>query len=182
MLINPTASMHIRNVDSSKTRLGRSSSSFWSPRSSAFTPVVIAMIPSSGPNSKAGKRFRSNHIRFAPRQSGTVMVMRPPGFNTSNQLRASNMSRPHAQPRVRRKSHRRSWLRSWQSGTVFVTIGSDLIAVDIDITFLVENPAIEVKFHLAKIRRVGFQQSGWPRELAAKNEISLYDQSNWRRI
>ena len=50
-----------------------------------FTPVVIAMIPSSGPNSKAGKRFRSNHIRFAPRQSGTVMVMRAPGFNTSNQ-------------------------------------------------------------------------------------------------
>jgi len=25
---------------------------------------VMAMIPSSGPNSKAGKRFRSNHIRF----------------------------------------------------------------------------------------------------------------------
>jgi hypothetical protein len=58
---------------------------FWSPRSSAFTPAVTAMIPSSGPNSKAGKRFRSNHIRFAPRQSGTVMVMRPPGFSTSNQ-------------------------------------------------------------------------------------------------
>jgi len=44
----------------------------------------MAMIPSSGPNSKAGKRFRSNHIRFAPRQSGTAMVMRAPGLNTSN--------------------------------------------------------------------------------------------------
>ena len=70
-----------------------------------------------------------------------------------------------------------------QGGNGFVTIGSHLaIAVDIDITFLVENPAIEVKFHLAKIRRVSFQQSGWPRELATKNEISLYDQSNWQRI
>jgi hypothetical protein len=38
-----------------------------------------------------------------------------------------------------------------QSGNVFVTIGSHLaIAVDIDITFLVENPAIAVKFHLPR--------------------------------
>jgi hypothetical protein len=44
-----------------------------------------------------------------------------------------------------------------QGGNVFVTIGSHLaIAVDTDITFLVENPAAEVKFHLAKIGRVGF--------------------------
>src|SRR4029077_13250293 len=46
--------------------------SFWPPRSSAFTPLVMAAIRSSGPNCKAGKRFRSNRIRFAPRQSGTV--------------------------------------------------------------------------------------------------------------
>jgi len=38
-----------------------------------------------------------------------------------------------------------------QSGNVFVTIGSHLaIAVDIDITFLVENPATEVKFTLPR--------------------------------
>jgi hypothetical protein len=48
-----------------------------------------------------------------------------------------------------------------QSGNVFVTIGSHLaIAVDIDITFLVENPAIEVKFHLAKIKCVRFPAIG----------------------
>jgi hypothetical protein len=48
-----------------------------------------------------------------------------------------------------------------QGGSVFVTIGSHLaIAVDIDITFLVENPATEVKFHLAKIRRVRFPAIG----------------------
>ena len=38
-----------------------------------------------------------------------------------------------------------------QSGNVFITIGSHLaIAVDIDITFLVENPATEVKFTLPR--------------------------------
>jgi len=48
-----------------------------------------------------------------------------------------------------------------QGGNVFVTIGSHLaIAVDIDITFLVENPATEVKFHLAKVRRVSFPAIG----------------------
>ena len=48
-----------------------------------------------------------------------------------------------------------------QGGNVFVTIGSHLaIAVDIDITFLVENPAAEVKFHLAKIGRVRFPAIG----------------------
>jgi len=48
-----------------------------------------------------------------------------------------------------------------QGGNVFVTIGSHLaIAVDIDITFLVENPAIEVKFHLAKIKCVRFPAIG----------------------
>ena len=44
-----------------------------------------------------------------------------------------------------------------QGGNVFVTIGSNLgIAVNIHVTFLVENPATEVKFHQAKIRRVKF--------------------------
>jgi len=48
-----------------------------------------------------------------------------------------------------------------QGGNGFVTIGSHLaIAVDIDITFLVENPATEVKFHFAKIRRVTFPAIG----------------------
>ena len=48
-----------------------------------------------------------------------------------------------------------------QSENVFATIGSHLaIAVDIDITFLVENPAIEVKFHLAKIKCVRFPAIG----------------------
>ena len=47
-----------------------------------------------------------------------------------------------------------------QGGNVFVTIGSHLIAVDIDITFLVENPATEVKFHFAKTRRVRFPAIG----------------------
>ena len=48
-----------------------------------------------------------------------------------------------------------------QSNNVFVTVGSHLaIAVDIDITFLVENPATEVKFHFAKIRRVRFPAIG----------------------
>jgi hypothetical protein len=48
-----------------------------------------------------------------------------------------------------------------QGGNVFATIGSHLaIAVDIDITFLVENPATEVKFHFAKIRRGRFPAIG----------------------
>ena len=43
----------------------------------------------------------------------------------------------------------------------FHATGSHLaIAVDIDITFQVENPAIEVKFRLAKIRRVRFSAIG----------------------
>ena len=55
-----------------------------------------------------------------------------------------------------------------QRGNVFVTTGSHLaIAVGIDITFLVENPAIEVKFHLAKTRKVSSNRAGranWPRK------------------
>src|SRR4029077_4458793 len=80
MLINPTDSTHIRNVDSSKTRLCL-----------LFFVAEIVRFHSRGdgddsfPNSKAGKRFRSNDIRFVRRQSGPVMVMGPPCFNTSNQ-------------------------------------------------------------------------------------------------
>src|ERR1700745_379745 len=41
-----------------------------------------------------------------------------------------------------------------QGGNVFLTIGSHLaIAVDIDITFLIENPTIEVKVYLATVTR-----------------------------
>ena len=48
-----------------------------------------------------------------------------------------------------------------EGGNVLVTIGSHLaIAVDIDVTFPVENPAAEVKFHFAKIRRVNFPAIG----------------------
>jgi hypothetical protein len=56
-----------------------------------------------------------------------------------------------------------------QGRNVLVTIGSDLaIAVDIHVTFLVENPAAEVKFHFAKIKRVNFPaisagRANWPR-------------------
>jgi hypothetical protein len=50
---------------------------------------------------------------------------------------------------------------AWQSGNVFVTVGSDRpIAVDIDITFAVENPATEVKFHLVEIGCVRFPAIG----------------------
>ena len=48
-----------------------------------------------------------------------------------------------------------------EGGNVLVTIGSHLaIAVEIAVTFLVENPAAEVKFHFAKIRRVNFPAIG----------------------
>lgn len=53
-----------------------------------------------------------------------------------------------------------------QGGNVFVTIGSHLaIAVDIHVTFLVENPAAEVKFHFAKIRRGKFPAIGLGRAI-----------------
>jgi hypothetical protein len=93
----------------------------------------MAMIP----NSKAGKRFRSNHIRFAPRQSGTVMVMRPPGFNTSNQRPKLGFDVVHMLSHVSGVNLIGAvGFEARQSGNVFVTIGSHLaIAVDIDITF-----------------------------------------------
>ncbi len=48
-----------------------------------------------------------------------------------------------------------------EGGNVLVTIGSHLaIAVDIAVTFLVENPATEVKVHIARIRRVNFPAIG----------------------
>jgi len=48
-----------------------------------------------------------------------------------------------------------------QGGNVLVTIRSHVaIAVDIHVTFLVENPAAEVKFHFAKIKHVNFS-SKW---------------------
>jgi len=48
-----------------------------------------------------------------------------------------------------------------EGGNVLVTIGSHLaIAVEIAVTFLVENPAAEVKFHFAKIKRVNFPAIG----------------------
>jgi hypothetical protein len=127
--------MHIRNVDSSKTQLCRTSF-FFGRRDRRLSPVVMAMIPSSGPNSKAEKRFRSNHIRFAPRQSGTVMVMRPPVSTPQTNARncfdvvhmLSHVSGVNLIGAV--------GFEPRQSGNVFVTIGSHLaIAVDIDITF-----------------------------------------------
>jgi hypothetical protein len=63
-----------------------------------------------------------------------------------------------------------------QGGNVFVTIGSHgPIAVDVYVTFLVENPAAKVKFRQAKIRRVNLRQLGGPRDLAARYETFLYD-------
>src|SRR5438477_13219052 len=152
MLIDPTNSMHIRNVDSSKTRLCRTSSFFWSPRSSAFTPVVIAMIPSSGPNSKGGKTFS-----FQPHSICAATIrhcygdaappVSTPQTNARNSLRFVHMlSHVFGVNLIGAVG-----FEARQSGNVFVTIGSHLaIAVDIDITFLVENPATEVKFTLPR--------------------------------
>ena len=48
-----------------------------------------------------------------------------------------------------------------QDRNILVTIGPYLaVPVDIDVTFPVENPAAEVKFHLAKIGRVRFPAIG----------------------
>jgi len=90
------------------------------------------------------------------------MVMRPPGFQ---HLKPTPETRFDV---VRMLSHVSGLnligaigFEARQGGNVFLTIGSHLaIAVDIDITFLVENPTIEVKFHLAKIKRVRFPAIG----------------------
>src|SRR6266487_3243749 len=115
----------------------------------------MAMIPSSGPNSNAGKRFcckphpicaatirhcygdataRFQHVKPSPEARFHVVHMllgHVPGVNLIGAIR----------------------FETREGGNVLVTIGSHLaIAVDIAVTFLVENPAAEVKFHFAKIR------------------------------
>jgi hypothetical protein len=79
------------------------------------------------------------------------MVMRPPGFSTSNQPEA----RVHV---VHMLGHvpgvnliRAIRFETRQGRNILVTIRSHLaIAVDIHVTFLVENLAAEVKFHLPR--------------------------------
>jgi hypothetical protein len=89
------------------------------------------------------------------------MVMRPPGFQHLKPTPEARFDVVHMLSHVSGVISSAQFASSRQGGNVFVTIGSHLaIAVDIDITFLVENPATEVKFHLAKIRRVRFPAIG----------------------
>jgi hypothetical protein len=90
------------------------------------------------------------------------MVMRPPGFQHLKPTPETRFDVVHMLSHVSDVNLIGAWFRSsaeWKC--LRNAIGSHLaIAVDIDITFLVENPAIEVKFHLAKKRRVRFPAIG----------------------
>jgi len=80
------------------------------------------------------------------------MAMRPPGFQHLKPTPGTRFDVVHMLSHVFGVNLIGAvGFEARQSGNVFITIGSHLaIAVDIDITFLVENPATEVKFTLPR--------------------------------
>jgi hypothetical protein len=57
-----------------------------------------------------------------------------------------------------------------QDRNILVTIGPHLaVPVDVDVTFLVENPTTEIKLHLAKISRARYRAIG----LAARTSLEI---------